>query len=162
MEGPPNHPRTFGDEMRRMRESAGLSLQDIVNETKISKQILVKPRERRFPVPSAEGLLPEFRLAIRVSRRCRSRDRWSRDSKVRGSDSSSPLDPTRTRRLKNRPSPDRSDGDSGFRFLRPPRFWSLRHWLSGVVPRAETQFGPGVHGADQETQRTRLSAPVDN
>lgn len=42
MEGPPNHPRTFGDEMRGLRESAGLSLQDIVEETKISKQILLK------------------------------------------------------------------------------------------------------------------------
>ena len=40
MEGPPNHPKTFGEELRRLRESAGLSLDDIAGETKISKRIL--------------------------------------------------------------------------------------------------------------------------
>jgi cytoskeletal protein RodZ len=40
MEGPPNHPKTFGEELQRLRESAGLSLEDIVAETKISRQIL--------------------------------------------------------------------------------------------------------------------------
>ncbi len=40
MEGPPNHPKTFGEELRRLRESAGLSLEDIAEETKISKRIL--------------------------------------------------------------------------------------------------------------------------
>lgn len=40
MEGPPNHPKTFGEELQRLRESAGLSLDDIAKETKISRQIL--------------------------------------------------------------------------------------------------------------------------
>ena len=40
MEGPPNHPKTFGEELQRLRESAGLSLEDIAKETKISRQIL--------------------------------------------------------------------------------------------------------------------------
>ncbi len=40
MEGPPNHPKTFGEELRHLRESAGLSLDDIAAETKISKRIL--------------------------------------------------------------------------------------------------------------------------
>jgi len=40
-EGPPNHPKTFGDELQRLRESAGLSLGDIMAETKISRQILM-------------------------------------------------------------------------------------------------------------------------
>ncbi len=40
MEGPPTHPKTFGEELRRLRESAGLSLDDIAGETKISKRIL--------------------------------------------------------------------------------------------------------------------------
>jgi len=40
MEGPPNHPRAFGDELRRMREAAGLSVEDIAEQTKISRQIL--------------------------------------------------------------------------------------------------------------------------
>ena len=40
MEGPPTHPKTFGEELRRLRESAGLSLEDIATETKISKRIL--------------------------------------------------------------------------------------------------------------------------
>lgn len=40
MEGPPNHPKTFGEEMQRLRESAGLSIDDIAAETKISRQIL--------------------------------------------------------------------------------------------------------------------------
>jgi transcriptional regulator with XRE-family HTH domain len=40
MEGPPNHPKAFGEELRRLRESAGLSVEDIADETKISLQIL--------------------------------------------------------------------------------------------------------------------------
>lgn len=40
MEGPPNHPKTFGEELQRLRQSAGLSLEDIAKETKISRQIL--------------------------------------------------------------------------------------------------------------------------
>jgi len=39
-EGPPNHPRTFGEELSRLRESAGLSVEDIAAETKISTRIL--------------------------------------------------------------------------------------------------------------------------
>jgi hypothetical protein len=41
MEGPPNHPKTFGDELQRLRESAGVSVDDIMEETKISRQILI-------------------------------------------------------------------------------------------------------------------------
>lgn len=40
MEGPPTHPKTFGEELRRLRESAGLSVDDIAAETKISMRIL--------------------------------------------------------------------------------------------------------------------------
>ena len=40
MEGPPTHPKSFGEELRRLRESAGLSLDDISVETKILKRIL--------------------------------------------------------------------------------------------------------------------------
>ncbi len=40
MEGVPNHPRAFGEELQRLRESTGLSLEDIAEETKISRQIL--------------------------------------------------------------------------------------------------------------------------
>lgn len=40
MEGAPNHPKTFGEELQKLRQSAGLSLDDIAAETKISKQIL--------------------------------------------------------------------------------------------------------------------------
>jgi cytoskeleton protein RodZ len=40
MEGPPTHPKTFGEELRRLRESAGLSVDDIAAETKISNRIL--------------------------------------------------------------------------------------------------------------------------
>ena len=40
MEGPPNHPKAFGEELRRLRESAGLSVEDIADETKISLHIL--------------------------------------------------------------------------------------------------------------------------
>jgi len=39
-EGPPNHPKSFGDELKRLRASAGLSVDDIMAETKISRQIL--------------------------------------------------------------------------------------------------------------------------
>jgi hypothetical protein len=40
MEGPPTHPKNFGEELRRLRESAGLSVHDISVETKISERIL--------------------------------------------------------------------------------------------------------------------------
>jgi transcriptional regulator with XRE-family HTH domain len=40
MEGVPNHPKAFGEELQRLRESTGLSLEDIAEETKISRQIL--------------------------------------------------------------------------------------------------------------------------
>lgn len=46
--GPPTHPETFGDELRRLRESAGLSLDDIAAETKISKRILKALEEGKF------------------------------------------------------------------------------------------------------------------
>ncbi len=41
MEGTPKHPKTFGEEMQRLRAEAGLTLDDIAAETKISKQILL-------------------------------------------------------------------------------------------------------------------------
>jgi cytoskeletal protein RodZ len=40
MEGVPNHPKAFGEELQRLREGTGLSLEDIADETKISQQIL--------------------------------------------------------------------------------------------------------------------------
>ena len=40
MEGVPNHPKVFGEELQRLRETTGLSLEDIAEETKISRQIL--------------------------------------------------------------------------------------------------------------------------
>jgi cytoskeletal protein RodZ len=48
MEGPPNHPKLFGEELRRLRESAGLELDDIAVETKISKRILGDLEEGDF------------------------------------------------------------------------------------------------------------------
>jgi hypothetical protein len=48
MEGPPNHPITFGEELRHLRESAGLSLDDVAAETKISKRILDALEEGEF------------------------------------------------------------------------------------------------------------------
>ena len=48
MEGPPTHPKNFGEELRRLRESAGLSLDDISVETKISKRILSDLEEGDF------------------------------------------------------------------------------------------------------------------
>jgi DNA-binding XRE family transcriptional regulator len=41
MEGTPKHPKTFGEEMQRLRTEAGLTLEDIAAETKISKRILL-------------------------------------------------------------------------------------------------------------------------
>lgn len=40
MEGVPNHPKAFGEELQRLRHSAGLTLEDIAEETKISRRIL--------------------------------------------------------------------------------------------------------------------------
>ena len=40
MEGVPNHPKAFGEALQTLRESTGLSLEDIADETKISRQIL--------------------------------------------------------------------------------------------------------------------------
>ncbi len=37
---PPTRPKSFGSELQRLRESAGLSLDDIIAETKISRRIL--------------------------------------------------------------------------------------------------------------------------
>ena len=48
MEGPPTHPKTFGEELRRLREGAGLSVDDIAAETKISKRILNNLEEGEF------------------------------------------------------------------------------------------------------------------
>lgn len=44
----PTNPETFGHEMRRLRESAGLTLQDIAAETKISTRILTALEEGKF------------------------------------------------------------------------------------------------------------------
>ena len=46
--GHPTHPEGFGEELRRLRESAGLSLDDIAAETKISKRILRAMEEGKF------------------------------------------------------------------------------------------------------------------
>jgi len=48
MEGPPTHPKTFGEELRRLRESAGLSVDDIAAETKISHRILTNLEAGEF------------------------------------------------------------------------------------------------------------------
>ena len=40
MAGVPNDPRAFGEELQRLRRNTGLSLEDIADETKISRQIL--------------------------------------------------------------------------------------------------------------------------
>lgn len=40
MEGVPNHPRAFGEELQKLRHDAGLTLDDIAEETKISRRIL--------------------------------------------------------------------------------------------------------------------------
>ncbi len=48
MEGAPTHPKTFGEELQRLREGAGLTLDDIANETKISKRILLNLEEGEF------------------------------------------------------------------------------------------------------------------
>jgi cytoskeletal protein RodZ len=45
---PRNLPESFGAELRRLRESAGLSLEDIIAETKISRRILDALEEGRF------------------------------------------------------------------------------------------------------------------
>lgn len=44
----PTNPESFGQEMRRLRESAGLTLQDIAAETKISVRILTALEEGKF------------------------------------------------------------------------------------------------------------------
>jgi cytoskeletal protein RodZ len=48
VEGAPNHPKTFGEELKRLRESAGLTIDDIASETKISKRILTNLEEGEF------------------------------------------------------------------------------------------------------------------
>jgi transcriptional regulator with XRE-family HTH domain len=48
VEGAPNHPKTFGEELKRLRESAGLTIDDIAAETKISKRILTNLEEGEF------------------------------------------------------------------------------------------------------------------
>jgi len=45
---PPVHPRAFGEELRRLRSSSGLSLDDITSETKISRRILEALEAGRF------------------------------------------------------------------------------------------------------------------
>jgi hypothetical protein len=40
MEGTPKHPKTFGEELQRLRVESGLTIDDIAVETKISKRIL--------------------------------------------------------------------------------------------------------------------------
>lgn len=47
-EGSPTHPKSFGQELRRLRESAGLSLRDISTETKISMRILQAMEDGAF------------------------------------------------------------------------------------------------------------------
>ncbi len=37
---PQNSPQAFGEELRRLRESAGFSLEDVMSETKVSRRIL--------------------------------------------------------------------------------------------------------------------------
>lgn len=49
----PIHPRTFGEELRRTREAAGTSLDEIIAETKISRRVLEALEEGKF------GFLPE-------------------------------------------------------------------------------------------------------
>jgi hypothetical protein len=39
-EGAPHHPTAFGEELQRLREDAGLSIEDIASETKISRSVL--------------------------------------------------------------------------------------------------------------------------
>lgn len=39
-EGAPHHPKALGEELQRLRESAGLTLEDIAAETKISRSVL--------------------------------------------------------------------------------------------------------------------------
>jgi len=46
--GFPTSPQEFGRELRRMRESAGLSIEDIASETKISSRILTALEEGKF------------------------------------------------------------------------------------------------------------------
>ena len=48
MEGTPKHPKTFGEELQRLRDEAGLSLEAISAETKISKRILVNLENGEF------------------------------------------------------------------------------------------------------------------
>jgi len=47
-EGPPTHPQSFGQELRRLRENAGLSLRDISTETKVSMRILQAMEDGAF------------------------------------------------------------------------------------------------------------------
>ncbi|MCP4897954.1 MAG: DUF4115 domain-containing protein [bacterium] len=45
---PPTRPSAFGEELRRLRESAGLTLEEIMAETKISRRILEALESGRF------------------------------------------------------------------------------------------------------------------
>lgn len=47
-EGAPNHPKAFGEELQRLRQSAGLSIDDIAAETKISRSILQSVEDGDF------------------------------------------------------------------------------------------------------------------
>ncbi len=49
----PIHPRTFGEQLRRTRETAGATLDEIIAETKISRRVLEALEEGKF------GFLPE-------------------------------------------------------------------------------------------------------
>ena len=60
MEGPPNHPKTFGEELRRLRESAGLSVDDIIGGNQDLDPDSQQSRGGGFSVPPAEGLQSEL------------------------------------------------------------------------------------------------------
>lgn len=45
---PPAHPKSFGEELRRLREGSGLSIEDIAGETKVSNRVLESLESGRF------------------------------------------------------------------------------------------------------------------
>ena len=47
-EPPQNTPQAFGEELRRLRESAGFSLDDIISETKVSRRVLQALESGKF------------------------------------------------------------------------------------------------------------------